>query len=79
MLQIQEPKSSPSSPQNGSASKRRQTPASKVKPSANSEALRKTREAREQSRKQLIEERRRAMRANANKPDSAVEIFVPET
>ncbi|XP_058798344.1 uncharacterized protein LOC131668303 isoform X2 [Phymastichus coffea] len=76
---VPEQKSAPTTPQNGSASKRRQTPSSKAKSAANSEAARKTREVREQTRRQMLEEKRRAMRSNANKSDDSVEIFVPDT
>jgi len=62
--------------QNG---KRRVIPVHKTKPTANSEANKKAREAREQARRQMIEERRRAMRSNAQNADNSVEIFVPET
>ncbi|KYN04102.1 PREDICTED: uncharacterized protein LOC108772909 [Cyphomyrmex costatus] len=64
------------SQQNG---KRRVIPVHKAKPTANSEANKKAREAREQARRQMIEERRRAMRSNAQNVDNSVEIFAPET
>ena len=67
---------STASQQNG---KRRVIPVHKAKPTANSEANKKAREAREQARRQLIEERRRAMRSNAQNTDNSVEIFAPET
>ncbi|XP_014212058.1 uncharacterized protein LOC106641967 [Copidosoma floridanum] len=77
---VPELRSVPSTPQNGTSARRRQTPASKAKSSMNTEAARKAREAREQNRRQMLEERRRAMRANANKStDNAIEIFAPET
>ncbi|XP_025157274.1 uncharacterized protein LOC105180497 isoform X2 [Harpegnathos saltator] len=72
---VPDKKAAPAS-QNG---KRRVIPLHKAKPTANSEASRKAREAREQARRQLIEERRRAMRSNAQNTDSSVEIFAPET
>ncbi|XP_008211483.1 disks large-associated protein 4 isoform X2 [Nasonia vitripennis] len=74
-----EQKPTPATPHNGSAIKRRQTPASKAKSAANAEAARKAREAREQTRRQLLEERRRAMRSSAGKPNNSVEMFLPET
>lgn len=80
---IPDAKAITSLPQNGSSSKRRVNVLSKVKPTANSEANRKAREAREQARRQMIEERRRAMRSQAQNKDQSdadsVEIFVPET
>ncbi|XP_011877204.1 PREDICTED: uncharacterized protein LOC105567181 isoform X2 [Vollenhovia emeryi] len=69
-------KKTASTSQNG---KRRVIPVHKAKPTANSEANKKAREAREQARRQMIEERRRAMRSNAQNADSSVEIFAPET
>ncbi|XP_032691128.1 uncharacterized protein LOC116853905 isoform X1 [Odontomachus brunneus] len=72
---VPDKKAAPTS-QNG---KRRVISVHKAKPTANSEANRKAREAREQARRQLIEERRRAMRSNAQNTDSSVEIFAPET
>ncbi|XP_011496602.1 PREDICTED: uncharacterized protein LOC105361190 [Ceratosolen solmsi marchali] len=76
---VAEEQSPPATPQNGNATKRRPTQISKVKSSTNSEVARKARESRERHRRQLIEERRRAMRSNANKSENSVEIFVPET
>ncbi|XP_039309529.1 uncharacterized protein LOC105196174 isoform X3 [Solenopsis invicta] len=69
-------KAASASQQNG---KRRVIPVHKAKPTANSEANKKAREAREQARRQMIEERRRAMRSNAQNADNSVEIFAPET
>ncbi|XP_050454813.1 uncharacterized protein LOC126853263 [Cataglyphis hispanica] len=69
-------KAAAASQQNG---KRRVISVHKAKPTANSEANKKAREAREQARRQMIEERRRAMRSNAQKIDNSVEIFAPET
>ncbi|XP_014486968.1 PREDICTED: uncharacterized protein LOC106750827 isoform X2 [Dinoponera quadriceps] len=71
---VPDKKTAPAS-QNG---KRRVIAIHKAKPTANSEANRKAREVREQARRQLIEERRRAMRSKQN-ADSSVEIFAPET
>ncbi|KAI4504741.1 hypothetical protein M0802_000291 [Mischocyttarus mexicanus] len=65
--------------QNGNTAKRRITPVHKTKPTANSEANKKAREAREQARRQLIEEKRRAMRSNMQNQDNSVKIFAPET
>lgn len=59
--------------------KRRVIPVHKAKPSTNSEANKKAREAREQARRQLIEERRRAMRSNVQNSENSVKIFAPET
>ncbi|CAK9812505.1 Disks large-associated protein 1 [Anthophora plagiata] len=67
------------SPQNGTTGKRRVTPIHKPKSTANSEANKKAREAREQARRQLIEERRRAMRSNAQNSENTVKIFAPDT
>ncbi|XP_012535325.1 uncharacterized protein LOC105836083 [Monomorium pharaonis] len=69
-------KAASTSQQNG---KRRVIPVHKAKPTANSEVNKKAREAREQARRQMIEERRRAMRSNAQNVDNSVEIFAPET
>lgn len=69
-------KKAASASQNG---KRRVIPVHKAKPTANSEANKKAREAREQARRQMIEERRRAMRSNTQNVDNSVEIFAPET
>ncbi|KZC07107.1 Disks large-associated protein 4 [Dufourea novaeangliae] len=66
-------------PQNGNATKRRVASIHKPKSTANSEANKKAREAREQARRQLIEERRRAMRSNAQNSENTVKIFVPDT
>lgn len=66
-------------PQNGNAAKRRVTPIHKPKSAATSEASKKAREAREQARRQLIEERRRAMRSNAQNSENTVKIFAPGT
>lgn len=76
---VPEKKSNASISQNGSAAKRRITPVHKTKPTANSEANKKAREAREQARRQMIEERRRAMRSNIQNQDNSVKIFAPET
>ncbi|XP_031840055.1 uncharacterized protein LOC116430282 isoform X2 [Nomia melanderi] len=76
---VPEKKSSSTGPQNGSATKRRVTPIHKPKATANSEANKKAREAREQARRQLIEERRRAMRSNAQNSENTVKIFAPDT
>lgn len=64
------------SQQNG---KRRVVPIHKTKSAVNNEANKKAREAREQARRQMLEERRRAMRSKAQNADNTVEIFVPET
>ena len=69
----------PSTPQNGSTHKRRSTHVSKIKSTPTSEANKKAREAREQSRRQIIEERRRAMRSMTKNADNPVEIFIPDT
>nr|KAF7439395.1 hypothetical protein H0235_001786 [Vespula pensylvanica] len=76
---VPEKKSNASISQNGSAAKRRIPPVHKTKPTANSEANKKAREAREQARRQMIEERRRAMRSNIQNQDNSVKIFAPET
>lgn len=76
MQVVLDKKAAAASQQNG---KRRVIPVHKAKPTANSEANKKAREAREQARRQMIEERRRAMRSNAQKIDNSVEIFAPET
>lgn len=76
---VPEKKSNASLSQNGNAAKRRITPVHKIKPTANSEANKKAREAREQARRQMIEERRRAMRSNIQNQDNSVKIFAPET
>ncbi|KAL2718038.1 hypothetical protein V1478_011914 [Vespula squamosa] len=76
---VPEKKSNASLSQNGNAAKRRITPVHKTKPTANSEANKKAREAREQARRQMIEERRRAMRSNIQNQDNSVKIFAPET
>ncbi|KAL0122853.1 hypothetical protein PUN28_007496 [Cardiocondyla obscurior] len=73
---VPDKKAASTSQQNG---KRRVIPVHKAKPTANSEANKKAREAREQARRQMIEERRRAMRSNAQNADNSVEIFAPET
>ncbi|XP_077257366.1 uncharacterized protein LOC143894699 isoform X3 [Temnothorax americanus] len=73
---VPDKKTASASQQNG---KRRVIPVHKAKPTANSEANKKAREAREQARRQMIEERRRAMRSNAQNADNSVEIFAPET
>ncbi|XP_025074871.1 uncharacterized protein LOC105430173 [Pogonomyrmex barbatus] len=73
---VPDKKAASASQQNG---KRRVISVHKAKPTANSEANKKAREAREQARRQMIEERRRAMRSNAQNADSSVEIFAPET
>lgn len=69
----------PGTPLNGSTPKRRITPAPKIKATPASEANKKAREAREQSRRQMIEERRRAMRSLNKNGNNSVEIFIPET
>lgn len=73
---VPDKKATSASQQNG---KRRVIAVHKAKPTANSEANKKAREAREQARRQMIEERRRAMRSNAQNTDNSVEIFAPET
>ncbi|EZA56237.1 Disks large-associated protein [Ooceraea biroi] len=73
---VPDKKTASTSQQNG---KRRVIPVHKAKPTANSEANKKAREAREQARRQMLEERRRAMRSNAQSADNPVEIFAPET
>lgn len=73
---VPDKKTASTSQQNG---KRRVIPVHKAKPTANSEANKKAREAREQARRQMIEERRRAMRSNGQNPDNSVEIYAPET
>ncbi|XP_054003085.1 uncharacterized protein LOC128889459 isoform X1 [Hylaeus anthracinus] len=76
---VPEKKSAAGVAQNGSTPKRRVTPIHKPKSTANSEANKKAREAREQARRQLIEERRRAMRSNAQNSEDTVKIFAPDT
>ncbi|KAK2584813.1 hypothetical protein KPH14_007126 [Odynerus spinipes] len=76
---VPEKKSNASPSQNGNATKRRIPPVHKTKPTANSEANKKAREAREQARRQMIEERRRAMRSKMQNQDDSVKIFAPET
>ncbi|XP_051163924.1 exonuclease 1-like isoform X2 [Leptopilina boulardi] len=66
-------------PLNGSTPKRRMTPAPKMKATPASEANKKAREAREQSRRQMIEDRRRAMKSMNKNENNSVEIFIPET
>jgi len=73
---VPDKKAASASQQNG---KRRVIPVHKAKSTANSEANKKAREARDQARRQIIEERRRAMRSNAQNVDNSVEIFAPET
>lgn len=65
--------------QNGSMHKRRSTYLQKVKSTPANEANKKAREAREQSRRQMIEERRRAMRSMAKNADNHVKNFIPDT
>ncbi|CAD1476832.1 unnamed protein product, partial [Heterotrigona itama] len=67
---VPEKKTMASTPQNGTTAKRRVAPIHKSKSTANSEANKKAREAREQARRQLIEERRRAMRSNAQNSEN---------
>ncbi|KAK0158413.1 hypothetical protein PV328_009419 [Microctonus aethiopoides] len=62
--------------QNGNNTKRRVVVTQKPKPTANSEANRKAREAREQARRQMLEDRRKAMKS---KTQQSVEIFAPKT
>ncbi|XP_017887071.1 uncharacterized protein LOC108629144 [Ceratina calcarata] len=76
---VPEKKTVAPAPQNGSTAKRRVAPIHKPKSTANSEANKKAREAREQARRQLIEERRRAMRSNAQNSENTVKIFAPDT
>ncbi|XP_068980620.1 uncharacterized protein [Bombus flavifrons] len=76
---VPEEKTVASAPQNGTTAKRRVTPIHKPKSTANSEANKKAREAREQARRQLIEERRRAMRSKAQNSENTVKIFAPDT
>ncbi|KOC66490.1 Disks large-associated protein 1 [Habropoda laboriosa] len=76
---VPEKKAATAGPQNGSTVKRRVTPIHKPKSTANSEANKKAREARELARRQLIEERRRAMRSNAQNSENTVKIFAPDT
>ncbi|XP_033323404.2 uncharacterized protein LOC117218833 [Megalopta genalis] len=76
---VPEKKSANVGAQNGNATKRRAAPIHKPKATANSEANKKAREAREQARRQLIEERRRAMRSNAQNSENTVKIFAPDT
>ncbi|XP_076284870.1 uncharacterized protein LOC143211262 isoform X2 [Lasioglossum baleicum] len=76
---VPEKKSGSVGAQNGNATKRRAAPIHKPKATANSEANKKAREAREQARRQLIEERRRAMRSNAQNSENTVKIFAPDT
>ncbi|XP_043515484.1 uncharacterized protein LOC122531532 [Frieseomelitta varia] len=76
---VPEKKTVASTPQNGTTAKRRVAPIHKSKSTANSEANKKAREAREQARRQLIEERRRAMRSNAQNSENTVKIFAPDT
>ncbi|XP_061939638.1 disks large-associated protein 4 isoform X13 [Apis cerana] len=76
---VPEKKTITSIPQNGTTAKRRVPPIHKSKSTANSEANKKAREAREQARRQLIEEKRRAMRSNAQNSENTVKIFAPDT
>lgn len=64
---------------NGSTTKRRINSTPKIKATPSSEANKKAREAREQSRRQMIEERRRAMKSMTKNENNSVEIFIPET
>ncbi|XP_033218883.1 uncharacterized protein LOC117174165 isoform X2 [Belonocnema kinseyi] len=64
---------------NGNLHKRRSTNLPKVKSTPISEANKKAREAREQSRRQILEERRRAMRSIPKNADNPVKIFISET
>ncbi|CAB0042462.1 unnamed protein product [Trichogramma brassicae] len=67
---VPEIKPVPSTPLNGNTKRRYQTPASKSKSSASASA-RKARETRDQTRRQLIEEKRRAMRSlNTNSAEN---------
>ncbi|KAG7189144.1 hypothetical protein KM043_008712 [Ampulex compressa] len=79
---VPEKKEMGAAPQNGGTTKRRVVAVHKGKSSVSSEASKKAkeaREAREVARRQLIEERRRAMRAGAQKAEDTVKIFAPET
>ncbi|KAK1122441.1 hypothetical protein K0M31_009662 [Melipona bicolor] len=76
---VPEKKTVASTPQNGTTAKRRVAPIHKSKSTANSEANKKAREAREQARRQLIEEKRRAMRSKAQNSENTVKIFAPDT
>ncbi|XP_034950363.1 disks large-associated protein 4 isoform X2 [Chelonus insularis] len=62
--------------QNGNNIKRRTVIPQKSKPTVSSEASRKAREAREQARRQMLEDRRKAMKSQTPK---SVEIFAPKT
>ncbi|XP_066588189.1 uncharacterized protein [Prorops nasuta] len=75
---VPEKKAGTSTSQNGNT-KRRIGSVHKPKPTVNSEANKKAREAREQARRQMLEERRKAMRSSAQNSDSSVKIFAPET
>ncbi|CAL7950658.1 unnamed protein product [Xylocopa violacea] len=76
---VPEKKAVTTAAQNGGPAKRRVAPIHKPKSTANSEANKKAREAREQARRQLIEEKRRAMRSNAKNSEDTVKIFAPDT
>ncbi|KAF7993253.1 hypothetical protein HCN44_006313 [Aphidius gifuensis] len=62
--------------QNTNGNKRRITQLQKPKTTVNSEANRKVREAREQARRQMIEDRRKAMKTQV---EPTVKIFAPKT
>uniref|UniRef100_A0A0C9RNZ4 Dlgap1 protein n=1 Tax=Fopius arisanus TaxID=64838 RepID=A0A0C9RNZ4_9HYME len=69
-------KSAATQGQNGVSAKRRTVVSQKPKSAANSEANRKAREAREIARRQMMEERRKAMKSQIQQ---SVEIFAPKT
>ncbi|XP_011301070.1 uncharacterized protein vlc [Fopius arisanus] len=69
-------KSAATQGQNGVSAKRRTVVSQKPKSAANSEANRKAREAREVARRQMMEERRKAMKSQIQQ---SVEIFAPKT
>ncbi|XP_063977964.1 uncharacterized protein Vlc [Diachasmimorpha longicaudata] len=74
--EIPQEKSTPAQSQNGTSAKRRTVASQKPKSAANTEANRKAREARELARRQMMEERRKAMKSQIQQ---SVEIFAPKT
>ncbi|XP_057328687.1 uncharacterized protein LOC130669686 isoform X1 [Microplitis mediator] len=69
-------KSAATRTQNGNNTKRRVVINQKPKSTVTSEANRKAREAREQARRQMLEDRRKSMK---NQNQQSVEIFAPKT
>ncbi|XP_043288737.1 disks large-associated protein 1 isoform X2 [Venturia canescens] len=65
--------------QNGNSTKRRVIVSQRPKTTAASEASKKARELREQARRKMMEDRRRAMRSGVQKESDEVTIFAPET